>query len=83
MSKTITLFLLFLLYILSFSCIQSLEIDLPQSKPKLVVNAFLHPDSTIKVNLSQSLPLNATENTFPIVENAKIGFYENVSWIVS
>jgi hypothetical protein len=40
-----------------FTCTQELDMPFPQGKEQLVLNSILHPDSTIKVSLTKTLPL--------------------------
>jgi hypothetical protein len=59
-----------------FSCTQELDLPFPQGKEQLVLNSILHPDSTIKISLTMTLPLGTTGSDFPIVDNAEIRLYE-------
>jgi len=49
----------------------------PEGKEQLVLNSILHPDSTIKVSLTKTLPLGTTGSGFPVVDNAEIRLYED------
>lgn len=49
----------------------------PQGKEQLVLNSILHPDSTIKVSLTKTLPLGRIRSDFPVVNNAEIRLYED------
>jgi hypothetical protein len=69
--------LLWLIALLLASCLQNVEIKLPNHTPLLVVNSLLTPDSTIKVQLTQSLATTNPSKDFPKVNNASIKLYEN------
>jgi len=58
------------------SCTQELDMPFPRGKEQLVLNSILHPDSTIKVSLTKTLPLGTTGSDFPVVDNAEIRLYE-------
>jgi hypothetical protein len=68
--------LIFAIALLVFSCTQEIDLPFPQGKEQLVLNSILHPDSTIKVSLTKTLPLGTTGSDFPIVDNAEIRLYE-------
>jgi hypothetical protein len=68
--------LIFAIALLVFSCTQELDLPFPQDKEQLVLNSILHPDSTIKISLTKTLPLGTTGSEFPIVDNAEIRLYE-------
>ena len=59
------------------SCTQELDMPFPQGKEQLVLNSILHPDSTIKISLTKTLPLGSTGTDFPVVDNAEIRLYED------
>jgi hypothetical protein len=72
--------LLGLLTVLLFSsCTKVLNDELPENKPKLVVNGFINTDSTLKVNISKTVHVFANENTnnLPFIAGATTKFYEN------
>jgi len=62
---------------ISASCTQELDMPFPQGEEQLVLNSILHPDSTIKVSLTKTLPLETTDHVFPLVDNATISLYED------
>jgi hypothetical protein len=73
------LFFTSLLY--TWSCIEDVpDIDLPKSGPKLVVTSFITPNDTIKVIVTNSMPINYNFSysydeiyqEFPPVENALV-----------
>lgn len=59
------------------SCTKELDIALPAAQPQLVLNGILHPDSTIRVSLTTTLPPNPPSTDFPVVNNATIRLYED------
>ncbi|MFP4090878.1 MAG: DUF4249 domain-containing protein [Cyclobacteriaceae bacterium] len=63
--------------LLFLACTQELDIPFPQGKEQLVLNSILHPDSTIKISLTKTLPLGNTGSDFPVVDNAEIRLYED------
>ena len=73
--KQILLFLLTL--ILFSSCETVTEIDFPEEKPQLVINAIFNADSLVKVDLTESQPVNNKSLNFKLVENASIEILKN------
>ena len=66
--------------ILLASCEKDIEFKGEMSKPLLVVNGFITPDSVIKVQVSKSrFFLSKAERTFPKVTDAKVSLYINNS----
>ena len=51
--------------------------ELPEEKPQLVVNAVFNADSLVKVDLSESKPVNSSSTRFTAVENASIEVFKN------
>ncbi|HUH32359.1 MAG TPA: DUF4249 domain-containing protein, partial [Daejeonella sp.] len=51
--------------------------ELPREEPQLVVNAVFNVDSLVKVDLSESKPVNGSSNSFTAVENASIEVFKN------
>lgn len=72
-------FLFALSCILLTSCETITEIDLPEEKPQLVVNAVFNADSLVKVDLSQSKSVNSSTSSFNAVENASIEVFKNTA----
>lgn len=54
MKKIIILSTIIILIVLGISCEKTIEIDLDDAKIRLVVNAEMNPDSTVKVNVTRS-----------------------------
>jgi hypothetical protein len=71
------------LFFLLISCTQELDFPFPQGKEQLVLNSILHPDSTIKVSLTKTLPMGTTRSDFSVVGNAEIYLYEDDVFIGS
>ena len=71
--KTIVITLLVTLTL--FSCVRDARIDYPEPRIEYVLNGILHPDSLIKIEVSQSRGLQDTINQ--IVADASVLFYEN------
>ena len=67
------------------SCTKVLDDELPENKPKLVVNGLLNTDSILKVNISKTVPVFANENTdnLPFIVDATTKFYENGEFLFS
>lgn len=69
-------FLFFIVLILS-ACTKELDLPFPNYEPQIVVVGFLHQDSTVLINVSQTLPPESTDENFPLINNANIKFFEN------
>ena len=59
------------------SCETVTEIDFPEEKPQLVINAIFNADSLVKVDLTESQPTNNKSLNFKLVENASIELLKN------
>lgn len=59
------------------ACETVTEIDLPQERPQLVVNAIFNADSSVNVNLTESKPVGDPGHRFKPVEDARIELFEN------
>ncbi|MEO8796124.1 MAG: DUF4249 domain-containing protein, partial [Daejeonella sp.] len=59
------------------SCETISEIELPEEKSQLVVNAIYNADSLVKVDLTQSQPVNTSGFHFAIIENASVEVFKN------
>ena len=62
---------------LAAACTQELDIAVPTAAPQLVLNGLLHPDSTIRISLTTTLPSSVTSTDFPVVDNAIVQLYED------
>lgn len=61
------------------SCETIIEVDIPVEAPKLVANAFITPDSVIKVQVSQSKHVLDLAD-LKVVEGATVNIFENGQW---
>ncbi|HEY1007178.1 MAG TPA: DUF4249 domain-containing protein, partial [Sphingobacteriaceae bacterium] len=59
------------------ACETVTEVDLPQERPQLVVNAIFNADSSVNVNLTESKPVGDPGHRFKPVEDARIELFEN------
>lgn len=69
--------LLFAVIFITSGCETVTEIDFPEEKPQLVINAIFNADSLVKVDLTQSQSVNNKSLNFKIVENASIEIFRN------
>ncbi len=67
--------ILFTILISLLSCRKEINIELPESSPRIVVNSFFTDNSQIKVHLSKSIGM--LENIFPECTDATIIVSEN------
>ncbi|MCK9498675.1 MAG: DUF4249 domain-containing protein [Bacteroidales bacterium] len=74
------IFIIFTSIVFIIACEKTIEIDIEDTKPKLVLNAELNPDSTIKVNITRSRHIldNAMITN---VEDAQVKIYEDEIFI--
>ena len=65
------------------SCTKILDEELTQPDPKLVVNGVINPDSSIKINLSKSVPIFANESSvhLPFVEAAAVKLFQDQQFL--
>jgi hypothetical protein len=56
------------------SCIKTLDDELPQTEPKLVINGIVNPDSVLQVNISKTVHIFANEssNNAPFIHDATV-----------
>ena len=59
-----------------FSCTKEVDLPFPTTGRQVVLNGILHPDSTIRITLTETIPLNETQS-FPTVDNATVVLYED------
>jgi hypothetical protein len=61
------------------SCTKILDDELPENKPKLVVNGLINTDSVLKVNISKTIHIFANENNnnAPFIKGAATKFYRD------
>ena len=65
------------LLLANFACTKELDIALPVTPSQLVLNGLLHPDSTIRISLTTTLPSSVSSTDFPVVNNATVRLYED------
>ena len=66
----------FLILLLLFSgCETIIDIDIPEDEPRLVLNGFINPDSTLSISLFQSMGILET-GEFRAVEAANVTVYD-------
>ena len=61
------------------SCTKTLDDELPENKPKLVINGLINSDSVLSVNISKTVHVfeNENNNNPPFIHNAVTRFYED------
>jgi len=72
----INLFLLFIA-INIFSCSEPIDIDVDEVDKKIVLNGFINPDSTVKVNLSKSIGILQRDKDIEFLKTAKVKLFED------
>ncbi len=76
MKKNILTYVVISLYWLT-GCEKIIELkDFGNSNPKLVIYAFLHPDSTLKVSVTKSIPILESYR-IEYITNATVSVYED------
>ncbi len=66
----------FLILLLIYSgCETIVDIDIPNDEPKLVLNSFFNPDSTLSISLFQSLGILET-GEFKAIESATVSVFD-------
>ena len=65
------------LLIIVTSCSEVIDIDIEEGDKVIVLNGIINPDSTVRVNLAQSLSVLEPDNSFEFIENATVELYEN------
>ncbi len=63
-----------------FSCREPIDISVPETQKKIVLNGFITPDSTIKVNLSESLGILEKDKDLKFLKNAAVKIYEDETY---
>lgn len=66
---------LLLLLLIYSGCETIVDIDIPNDGPKLVLNSFFNPDSTLSISLFQSLGILET-GEFKVIENATVAVFD-------
>ncbi|MDI1234819.1 MAG: DUF4249 domain-containing protein [bacterium] len=74
--------ILFLLSVMLYSCEKEIKLNIGEYASKLVVNGEFNSNSTIKVEISRSIPiLNVTDSTGYLLMDASAKLYENNAFI--
>lgn len=83
--KLIYLIIFLLVGSVNFSCEKIIDPKLDEEDPLIVVNGLLSPDSSVKVNVSQSLSIldDEYEEDPPYLNNASVNLFEDGTWLFS
>ncbi|NLU40268.1 MAG: DUF4249 domain-containing protein [Bacteroidales bacterium] len=79
-SKNVILMVLFIGLVISGCQERYHDIELPQLKPKLVINSIFNEGERFRVNVSANLGRNSTEKYTPVT-NATVNLFENGEWV--
>ena len=60
-----------------FSCREPIDITVPDTQKKIVLNGLINPDSTVKLNLSKSISILEKDDKITFLENADVKLYED------
>jgi len=60
-----------------FSCREPIDITVPDTQKKIVLNGMINPDSAVKVNLSKSISILEKDDDITFLTNAVVKLYEN------
>jgi hypothetical protein len=74
--KRIIIIIISLIFSLS-ACREYIDIDIDEKEKVMVLNGFLNTDSTVRVNLAQSLGVLESNNNFQFISDADVDFYED------
>lgn len=69
--KIIRLFIAASIAFMALSCEKVIDIDIPDSERKIVINGLINPDSLVRVNISRSLSV-LEQNEFVFLESADV-----------
>ncbi len=76
--ERITIVCIITIFSLSFiSCEKIISADIPDHGRKVVLNGTVSNDSTIQINLTQSLHILSNQYQFSVFDNAEVKLYEN------
>lgn len=73
--KPITLFVFIISGIVS--CHEPIDIDVPDTQKKIVLNGLINPDSTVRVNLSKSISILDKDDDIEFLTTADVKLYED------
>ena len=57
-------------------CTKEVDLPFPTTGRQVVLNGILHPDSTIRITLTETIPLDETAD-FPVITTASVVLYED------
>jgi len=60
-----------------FSCREPIDITVPDTEKKIVLNGLINPDSTVKIHLSKSISILEKDDNITFLKNAVVKIYEN------
>ncbi|NOZ36075.1 MAG: DUF4249 domain-containing protein [Chlorobi bacterium] len=81
MKTKLCIILFFFLAILgNLSCREPIDINIPETQKKIVLNGFINPDSTIKINLSESLSILERDKDLKFLKTAVVKIYEDETY---
>jgi len=77
--KKLQIYIIVLALLPFFGCVKVLNEDLKAKETKLVLNALINPDSSLKINLSRTFNVfdDESSNNLPFVNHAKVSLYES------
>ncbi|MEA2041979.1 MAG: DUF4249 domain-containing protein [Bacteroidota bacterium] len=68
-------------FMLFFACSEPIDIDIEEQDRVIVLNGFINPDSTIRINLSKSLGVLEPDNNFSFITDAEVKLYEDGEFV--
>lgn len=64
-----------------YSCREYIDYEIDETERKIVLNGFLTPSETIKINLTKSMSAADLSSDIEFIENAKVELYEDDNFI--
>lgn len=64
-----------------FGCETVIDLDLPEHEPAIILNGFIHPDSIVRIQLSENRFILDGEYQFEPVTDATVNLYANGSLV--
>ena len=71
----------FLIFVFVASCQKEVEVKIPDSKYKIVLNSIMSEDSLFTVSVTRTKKLYADDNKILSISNATVSIYENGNFI--
>jgi len=81
MKTRLYLFIAVVFSIVSLSCEQIIEIELPERPTKIVINSMINPDSLLCVNLTKSKGSLEDVDNIRFINNAIVKLYEDGNFV--